>query len=215
MSINQQVLDFFTTNYKPGAIGIVGTNDLIGQAIRAAQCELTADKNPSKWSHCFLLGDLRYDRRGPGNSISKSPYIFESDVKIDILHPEVRNGAQENWVGKWCNETVENAAIINFNLPDSDYEGVLSIALQLVDEQVLYPIQGLLGTWLAIITHRQWAPNPFNDPHAMYCSSFVRYCYKQANRDFVSQTISISNTTPEDVARAGIKAGKMNLFQPS
>ena len=72
-------------------------------------------------------------------------------------------------------------------------------------------IQELLGTWLAIIAGKQWLPNPVDDPHAMYCSAFVRYCYKQAGKDFLGTEIDVSNTTPEDIARAGIEAGVIRI----
>jgi hypothetical protein len=42
----------------------------------------------------------------------------------------------------------------------------------------------------------------------------VRYCYKEAGRDFLGQEVSISNTTPEDIAQAGIKAGRMIIYKP-
>ncbi len=35
--INSHLLRFFTENYKPGIIGIVGTKGTIGMAIREAQ----------------------------------------------------------------------------------------------------------------------------------------------------------------------------------
>jgi len=208
-----KILDFFSKNYKAGLIGLVGTNDVIGMAIREAQSLITKDGKPSLWSHCFILGDLRLDRRGPGNTKSRSPYIFESDLKVNLFKPQLRNGAQENWIGKWCREGVENAAVIDFGLSDNEKDNALATALQLVDEQVLYPIQELLGTWLAIITKKQWLLNPLNDPHAMYCSAFVRHCYKEAGKDFLGHEISISNTTPEDIARAGIEAGAIKIYE--
>ncbi len=209
---NQRLLDFFSTNFRPGLVALVGTNDPIGLAIREAQHLITKDRKPSLWSHCFVLGDLRLDRRGPGGSTVRSPYIFESDLDVEIFKPTIRNGAQENWVGKWCVDKVENAALIDFGLSADEKDNVLATALQLVDEQMLYPVQELLGTWLAIITGKQWLPNPLNDPHAMYCSAFVRYCYKQSGKDFLGDEIAVSNTTPEDVARAGIQAGKITYF---
>jgi hypothetical protein len=54
----------------------------------------------------------------------------------------------------------------------------------------------------------------FFDPYAMYCSAFVRYCYKEAGRDLLGPEISVSNTTSEDIAQAGIKAGKIEIFKP-
>ena len=203
--LNKKLLQFFTDEFHPGAICLVGTRDALGLSIREAQRKVTVDGKPSLWSHCFILGEQRWDRRGPGNSPCRSPYLFESDLKVKIFEPQIRNGAQENWVGKWCSDVVQNAAVINFDLTDDQRNCVLATALQLVDEQVLYPIGELLGTWWAIITGRQWQKNPLDDPHAMYCSSFVRHCYKEAGIDFMRAQTSVSNTTPEDIAQAGSK----------
>ena len=109
---------------------------------------------------------------------------------------------------------MENAAVIDFGLSENEKDEVLATALQLVDEQVSYPIHELFGTWWAIITKKQWLPNPFDDPHAMYCSAFARYCYKEAGKDFLGNEISVSNTTPEDIAQAGIKAGALKIYKP-
>ncbi len=212
--LNCRLLQFFGSRYKPGAIGIVGTKDMIGMAIREAQSIVTADKEPSLWSHCFILGDLRLDRRGSGRTKSKSPYIFESDLKVNLFKLQLRNGAQENWVGKWCRKEVENAAVIDFGFSDDQKDNILATALQLVDEQVLYPIHELVGTWWAIITKKQWLPNPVDDPHAMYCSAYTRYCYKEAGMDFIGHKVSVSNTTPEDIAQAGIKAKAIEIYRP-
>jgi hypothetical protein len=209
-----QLLQFFTTHYKPGIIGIVGTKGTIGSAIREAQKAVTVNGEASLWSHCFILGELRFDRRGANGTKSISPYIFESDLHVDLFKSQLRNGAQENWIGKHCRERVENAAVIDFGLSEDQRDDILATALQLVDEQVLYPIHELLGTWWAIIAKKQWLPNPVDDPHAMYCSAFVRYCYKEAGRDFIGPEVSVSNTTPEDIARSGIKAGAIKIYRP-
>lgn len=210
------LLEFFTRNHKPGLIGIVGTRDAVGLAIREAQRAVTRDGAASLWSHCFIFGESRPDRRGPGGGVTRSPYLFESDLRVQIAQPQIKNGAQENWIGKWCKDTVEHAALIDFHLTREQVEAVLATALQLADEQsgAVYPIQELLGTWIAIITGRQWLANPFDDPRAMYCSSFVRHCYREAGRDFLNQSVSVSNTTPEDIAKAAVDAGALNIYRP-
>jgi len=106
---DKNLLDFFSANYKPGLIGLVGTKDAIGLAIREAQSLVSSDRKPSLWSHCFILGDLRLDIRGSG----------------------------------------------------------------------------------------------------------VRDCYKQAGRDFLAKEISVSNTTPEDIARAGVNARVIKINRKS
>ncbi len=161
--LNRRLLDFFTSNYEPGIIGIVGAKGTIGMAIREAQRAVIVDKRPSLWSHCFIFGDLRLDRRGAGGAKSKTPYIFKSDIQANLFKGQLRNGAQENWIGKWCKEKVEDAAVIDFGLSEDQKDDILATALQLVDGQVLYPIQELLGTWWAIIAKKQWFPNPIDD----------------------------------------------------
>jgi hypothetical protein len=52
------------------------------------------------------------------------------------------------------------------------------------------------------------------DLHAMYCSAFVRYCYKEAGREFLGSEISVSNTTPEDIAQTGVKSGTVKVNRP-
>ena len=210
--INDKLLQFFTEQYKPGIIGIVGSKGTIGLAIREAQKAVTSDGKASLWSHCFIFGELRFDRRGTNGSRSKSPYLFESDLKVNVFKSQLRNGAQENWIGKYCREKVENAAVIDFGLSEDQKDDILATALQLVDEQVLYPIHELLGTWWAIITKKQWLENPVDDPHAMYCSAFVRYCYKEGGKDFIGSGVSVSNTTPEDIAQAGIRSDAIRIY---
>jgi hypothetical protein len=143
---------------------MTGTKDFIGLGIREVQKLVTTGGKDSLWSHCFILGELRLDGRGPLGSRSKSPYIFESDLQIDVFKSQFRSGAQENWIGKHCREKVENTAVIDFGLSEDQRDNILATALLLVDERVIYPIQELLGTWRAIITKKQWLPNPVDDP---------------------------------------------------
>ena len=85
--IRNDLLQFFMSNYRPGAIGLIGTNDTIGMAIRAAQCLITKDRRESLWSHCFIFNDLRLDRRRADKSLTKSLYLFESDLKVNAFRP--------------------------------------------------------------------------------------------------------------------------------
>ncbi len=56
--------------------------------------------------------------------------------------------------------------------------------------------------------------NPVDDPHAMHCSAFARYCYEEAGADFLGRKASILNTTPEHIAQAGTKVGKLIRYKP-
>ena len=207
--LDPALVRFFSRHYRPAAIGLVGTSDPVGHAIRDAQKAITSDGGPSLWSHCFLLGDIRTDRRGRNGALSRSVYVIESDLYAGRSGLQLRNGAQENWVGKWCVERVEHAAVLHFRTTERQRRLIVATALQLAGEQLLYPLAELLGTWLAIARDRRWMPNPLLDPHALYCSAFVRHCYREAGCDPFDPDIALSNTAPEDIARAGMESGTM------
>jgi len=186
---NKDLLAFFLRHFRPGRIGLVGTDDFIGEAIREAQRTLTLDGRDSKWSHAFLMGERRVD----GNF-----YIFESDLEPDFERPQVKNGAQESPLAKWTVEEVKYAAVLDMGIEDDAIPALLSTALTFVHErEIAYSISQLVGTWLQIIRAQIWRPNPFEDMKALYCSSFVRYCYQSIGRDIVGQDIHLSNTAPE------------------
>ena len=102
--MNEQLLHFFLAHYGRGFVGLVGSSDFVGESIRVSQRKLTPDGQPSLWSHAFIIGEMRPDRRGPGATTGRSPYLFESDIHIDPRRVQLRNGAQENWIGKWCKD---------------------------------------------------------------------------------------------------------------
>jgi len=211
-NVNPDLVEFFMNHHTPGAIGLVGSSKGIYYAVRVAQKSLTKDGKVAKYNHCFLLDDLRWSHHGAGGAMAKAQYILESDYYIHPEHYQIRCGAQENWIAKWCDTSIEHAAVVNFGLNAAQRKEVLATALQLVDEQVKYTVAELIGTWLAIITLQLWKPNPFDAPHAMYCSSYARYCYRKAGRDFMGSSVSISNTAPEHIAQAAIAAGCLTVF---
>jgi hypothetical protein len=126
------------------------------------------------------------------------PYIFESDLEPDIDRPQFKNGAQENRLSKWAVGLVEHAAVLDLGIPEEKIPGLLAAALRLVHEQSLsYPIIQLVGAWWQIVRARVWKANPFDDAKAMYCSSFVRHCYREVGLDLLPDTVHLSNTAPE------------------
>ena len=186
---NEELLAFLKNHHRVGRIGLLGTDDIVGAAIRDAQSSITIDTLPSKWSHAFLMAEIRADGE---------PYIFESDLEPDIDRPQFKNGAQENRLSKWAVASVEYAAVLDLGLSQETIPRLLAAALRLVHEQSLsYPIIQLVGAWWQIVRARMWKANPFDDAKAMYCSSFVRHCYREAGIDPVSSSIHLSNTAPE------------------
>ncbi|MFO7639357.1 MAG: hypothetical protein R6X14_08735 [bacterium] len=212
--LDRRLYDALTENYARGAIVILGTRDKAGRAVRAGQRLLTRDDKPSRWSHCFLFGDRRLTCSGPGRPNPRlGLYILESDLQLAFEQARLQNGAQENWLGKWCRPDVEHCAVIDYRLSRREVDIVLANALHLVDRQVSYPLQDLVGTWLAIVRNRLWSANPLKSRNAMYCSAFVRYCYRKAGRDFMRHNVSLGNTAPEHIARAAEEQGRLRIIR--
>ena len=213
--MNRKVFDFFSQNAAPGFIGLTGSSDLLGLAIREAQRSLTGTGKPSLWSHSFIFGAERQDRRGPNGSWSQSRYVFESTIDLNLQNPQLRNGAQENWLGRVCGNDVERAAIIDFKPTPIEVQKVLASALQLASDQILYPVQELIGSLWAIISRREWEQNILDDPHAMFCSAYCRYNYVQAGYDFMGGLpVAVSNTAPEHIAQAGMRTWEFIEYRP-
>jgi hypothetical protein len=101
--MNSQLLSFFRQHHAAGRVGLVGADDAVGSAIRAAEVGVTPDGKPSKWSHTFLMGHTRPDGRTDG-----SIYIFESDLSLSVQDWEVQNGVMKSRLVKWCRDEVSH-----------------------------------------------------------------------------------------------------------
>lgn len=184
-----KVYAFLCRHHRPGRIGFVGSTDSVGMAIREAQKRITLHGEASRWSHVFLMGEVRLDGE---------PYIFESDLEPDFERVQVRNGAQESRLRKWAATAVEFAAVMEVPQVAGKVNDLLAAALRFVyEEHLSYPVAQLVGTWLHIVAARVWKPNPFEDAKALYCSSFVRHLFLQVGIDLVPGDIHLSNTAPE------------------
>lgn len=195
-----EVFEFLASHHAPGRIGFVGATDPVGMAIREAQKRITLDGTPSRWSHVFLMGEVRRDGE---------PYIFESDLEPDLDRPQIRNGAQESRLRKWAATAVDHAAVLDLADTEHLVPALMSAALQFVyGEPVSYPIIQLVGTWLQIISARVWRANPFEDTKALYCSSFVRHLLREVGIDPVPAHIHLSNTAPEHLWQTPLAASR-------
>jgi len=199
--MNPQALGFFRQHYLPGRICLVGCADLIYMAIREGQRKLTTDGKPSKWNHTFIMGSTRDDGRTDG-----SIYILESDLQVSVQEWQVKNGAMESRLVKWCRDDIEHAAVLGIDLSSSEKSSIVRKGLELAyDENHLrYPVGELFGTFWAIITGRLSQKNIFDLDYAVQCSTLVGMCYKSIGKDIVVSSIDPTNLTPELIYQSPI-----------
>lgn len=194
--MNHELLEFFNRYYAPGRICLVGADDAIGTIVRTGQMSLTVDKEPSKWSHAFLMGLRRDDGRLDG-----SVYIFESDLRVDTKNWQLLNGVMESRLVKWCGDNIEHACVLALNNSINGSEAIVRTALECAydEHRLCYPVGELFGTLWAILTKSLDKMNIFDQVYAVQCATFMRMCYQSINQDFISHGMHPSNTSLEEI----------------
>lgn len=193
--VNQKLLDFVRAHYAPGRILLTGSTGEVGMLFRTSLGGMTPDHYPSKWSHTALLGPLR----DPNDS--NSVVVYESTIRLYPRPWNLQNGAQESDLFESCTNDVDHACILEAPLSAGARDSLLAVAKRMANDtgptHYRYPITGLVGTLWAMITRTVGAPNIFDDPTAMQCSSFVRLCFRNAGCEIISGATEFKHTSPE------------------
>ncbi|WP_313251039.1 hypothetical protein [Stenotrophomonas sp.] len=174
---------------RPGCIGLCGTSDWIGKAIRKAQAPLTEDGHRSLWSHAFLFSEQRLDGHW---------WVLESD--LDLRNRQLRLGAQENRADRYFDdEAFPNLAILDFNLDAAQTRNVQVAALDLLAGLSSYSLSELVGTLFAMHSTRlRRRGNLLSKEGALYCSAMVQHCYTAAGIDLMPG-VHGKNVAPQDL----------------
>ena len=185
--------DFLLAHAQPGRVGLAGLAGFIDHRIQRSQRRAHPERLASLWSHAFLFEGQRLDGEH---------WLLESDLDISGRH--IRLGVQENRIEKYCDDAAAPAlAVIDFGLDADQARQALAAGLDLLATQAAYPIRKALATWLAVRLQdlrRTFGPE---DERALYCSAFVRHCYKAAGVDLVPG-VDRDNTLPEHLASSPV-----------
>ena len=184
---------FFEAHAQPGRVGLVGLASFLDHRIQRSQRHAHPERLASLWSHAFLFEGKRLDGEH---------WLLESD--LDVSGRQVRLGVQENRIDKYLDEGLApTLAVVDFGLDAAQAHLALKAGLDLLATQAAYPIRKVLSTWLAVRLHdlrRTFGPD---DERALYCSAFVRHCYKAAGVDLVPG-VERDNTLPEHLASSPV-----------
>ena len=181
--------EFLETHAGSARIGLCGGNDLINQAIRKMQWQVTSDGRRSPWSHAFLFSERRSDGEF---------WVLESD--LDLRHKQIRLGVQENRMSKYFDESeFPNLAVIDFDLSAEQIKAVLTEALNLLSGLSTYSLTELLGTLMAMSrTGLRAKENLLAREGALYCAAMVQHCFDAINFD-LKPNVETKNITPHDL----------------
>jgi hypothetical protein len=166
-------------------IGLVGSRDLPGVALRRAQSILRWDRRPSMWSHAFLLTGA-------------------SDLREVALHsraghfPEpARNAITPATLEHYAKAHVDaNVALLSVHMDDKEADRIVARATANQNlERLRYDFFETLGHWYAFLWTRG-TPNPLEQGVPHYASSMVEYCFEEIQLD-LTPGASDRNSAPE------------------
>jgi hypothetical protein len=168
-----------------GLIGLVGSTDLPGVALRRAQSILRWDRRPSLWSHAFLLagGDAirevaLHSRAGhfpepADNAITEATLAHYGDRRRD-----------------------PNVALLAVKMDADEAARVTSRATENPNlERLRYDLFETLGFWQAFLWTRGTA-NPLEQGVPNHSSSMVEYCFEEIQLD-LTPGANDRNSAPE------------------
>jgi hypothetical protein len=168
-----------------GLIGLVGSSDLPGVALRRAQSILRWDRRPSLWSHAFLLvggGEIRevalHSRAGhfpepADNAITEATLAHYGDPKRD-----------------------PNVALLAVKMDAEEAARVTSRATEDPNlERLRYDLFETLGYWQAFLWTRG-TPNPLEAGVPNHSSAMVEYCFEELQVD-LTPGANDRNSAPE------------------
>jgi hypothetical protein len=168
-----------------GLIGLVGSTDLPGVALRRAQSILRWDRRPSLWSHAFLLvggGEIRevalHSRAGhfpepADNAITEATLAHYGDPKRD-----------------------PNVALLAVKMNAEEAARVTSRATEEPNlERLRYDLFETLGFWQAFLWTRG-TPNPLEQGVPNHSSAMVEYCFEEIQLD-LTPGANDRNSAPE------------------
>lgn len=175
---------------KPGAIGLVGADNIIDNSIKKAQKLITSDGQSSLWSHAFIFSGIRQDGEW---------WIIESDW--DFNFKKSRLGVQENRAEKYYDvKEVPNFAILDFDLDEKSQNKIISEGLDLVVAKMDYSIREVFGALFNFKSKDGRAiENKLAQENSFFCSAMVQHCYSKVKIQLADK-VSLKNLAPEDIA---------------
>jgi hypothetical protein len=162
-------------------IGLVGSSDLPGVALRRAQSILRWDRRPSLWSHVFLLVDdgvrevTLHSRAG----------CFPEPADNAITKATLAHYAKD-----------PNVALLKVSMSEEEAARVAERATTRPNlERLRYDLFETLGFWQAFLWTRGTA-NPLEQGVPMAASALIEYCFEAIQLD-LTPGANDRNSAPE------------------
>lgn len=162
-------------------IGLVGSSDLPGVALRRAQSILRWDRRPSLWSHAFLVVD---------DGIREVPLHSRAGHFPEPADNAITTATLDHYA------TDPNVALLAVSMTDEETAAVVSRATTQPNlERLRYDLFETLGYWQAYLWTRGTA-NPLEQGVPMAASAMIEYCFEAIQLD-LTPGANDRNSAPE------------------
>lgn len=175
-------------------IGLVGTCDLPGVALRRAQSILRWDRRPSLWSHAFLIVEPLGEGGGGGDAAIREVALHS---RSGVFPEPADNAITAATLGHYASPRVDpNAALLAVRMDADEAARVASRAVDRPNlERLRYDLFETLGHWQSFLWTRG-TPNPLEQGVPMFSSSMVEYCFEEIRLD-LTPGANDRNSSPE------------------
>jgi hypothetical protein len=189
-------------------VGLLGEFGYIGYGLRRAQATLRIDRQPSYWSHAFLVGTALSAAPNAYGSRRTAPWLYEVSFTPDRAVSAVafRSGASPrssaDFVATRFRQleppAAPNIAIIALALTEDERERVLARAIRPEMESTRYDLGLLRARWFRYLVDPVAEANPLAEGVAMPSAAYVQLAYDAAGVD-LSPGAMQRNTAPEHI----------------
>lgn len=162
-------------------IGLVGSGDLPGVALRRAQSILRWDRRPSLWSHAFLV---------VGDGIREVTLHSRAGHFPEPADNAITPATLEHYAKD------PNAALLKVSMSEEEAAAVAERATDQPNlERLRYDLFEALGFWQAYLWTRGTA-NPLEQGIPMAASALIEYCFEAIQLD-LTPGANDRNSAPE------------------
>ncbi|HEU5171560.1 MAG TPA: hypothetical protein VFU46_13520 [Gemmatimonadales bacterium] len=204
-------------------IGLLGEFGHLGYGLRRAQAAVRLDRQPSYWSHAFLVATPLAAAADGYRRARTAPWLLEAAL---VPHPAMamvafRSGASPRPASDYLEarfrpflpHVVPNLAILAISLTAAERAAVRARAIRPHSDPTRYDLSALRARWLAYLADPVVQPNPLAEGIAVPGAAYVQFAYDAAGVDLAPGAMQ-RNICPEHVwqfARRLYRASEMTL----
>ncbi|MGH7518290.1 MAG: hypothetical protein ACREOC_12610 [Gemmatimonadales bacterium] len=189
-------------------IGLLGEYGHLGYGLRRAQAAVRLDRQPSYWSHAFLVATPLSSAASVYRQPRTAPWLLESAFVPSPAMTMVafRSGASPRPASEYVEarfrpflaHAAPNIAILAISLTPAERAAVRARAIRPDADPTRYDLAALRARWFGYLADPVVQPNPLADGIGVPSAAYVQFAYDAAGVDLSPGALQ-RNICPEHV----------------